>query len=58
MQFAKRAMELHEMLHGQRFGSLKNLARAIIAIAHLQLLRVRHGHDSQSENLVDLCAIE
>src|SRR3984957_14649597 len=52
------SMELQELFLRQGLGSLQNLPSALVAITHLAFFIFGQGQNSQSENLVDLGAIE
>src|ERR1700733_8221535 len=51
-------MELHELLLGETFCAIENLARTIVRLPYFAFLLVRQCHDAQGEDLVDLRAIE
>ena len=57
-QAAQGAVEFLEMLGRQHFGSLQNLARALVAAAHFLLLLIGQGQDAKGQNFVDLGAVE
>ena len=51
-------MHFQEMLFGERFGAFENSPGLLVHVAHLALLLVRHAHDAQGENFVDLGGVE
>src|SRR5689334_4977002 len=58
LQLAYRTVELHHLLRTERLGTIQDLARPRIGLAHFLLLVVGQGQDAQGKQLVDLGGVK